>query len=282
MMRSDSGADDIVKKLINVREFEEEAKKRIPKNAWEYYRSGANYELSLRESEAAFDRLRIRPRFFNQDLSNRDLRTQIFGHGLNFPIGVSPTAMQKMAHPLGEVATAKACEAMKTIYTMSTLSTSSIEEVALAAPGATKWFQLYIYKDRKMSLDLVRRAEVAGFKAIVITVDLPIPGQRYDDLRNKFVLPSNLRLANIPPQLARMSHEEDSSGFVSYVTKQFDATLTWKDFEWFQKQTKLPVLAKGILTVEDALLAVAHGASGIVVSNHGARQLDSVPASVNT
>lgn len=264
--------------LVNVPDFEKEAKKQIREDIWEYYRGGANFEQTLKLNISAFDEIRLRPRFFCRDLTNRNLSTKVSGINVDFPIGIAPTAMQRMAHPLGEIGTAKACQLMNTIYIMSTLSTTSIEEVALAVPGATKWFQLYIFKDRKTSVELVRRAENAGFKAIVITVDVPIAGQRYHDMRNKFSLPSNLRLANLPVQMGK---NKDASAFLQYIANNIDPSITWKDFEWFTKQTKLPVFAKGILTQEDAQLAISHGASAIVVSNHGARQLDSVAASVS-
>lgn len=170
---------------------------------------------------------------------------------------------------------------MGTIYIMSTLATWSAEDIAREAPRAVKWLQLYIYKNREASLNLVRRAERCGFSALVVTVDLPIMGQRYDDMRNLFVLPAPYKLANLPDDLASMAGTREGSGASNYVSDAFDASLTWKDVEWFKNQTKLPVIVKGILTAEDAILAVDHGASAIIVSNHGARQLDTVPASVS-
>ncbi|XP_053202182.1 2-Hydroxyacid oxidase 1-like isoform X1 [Panonychus citri] len=275
-----NGEVKLTDKLINLKEFEVEAHKRVDKDAWGYYKSGANYEVTLRENEGSYNKLRIRPRFFNKDVSQIDMRTKVQGQQIAFPIGVSPTAMQRMANPIGEIGTARACREMNTVYTMSTLATWSVEDVAREAPGGLKWLQLYIYKDREVSLRLVRRAEAAGFKALVVTVDLPIMGQRYDDMRNKFVLPEHYKLANFSDELAAMEKDHQGFGFQNYVTDAFDATLTWKDVEWFKNQTRLPLIVKGILTAEDAILAVDHGASGIVVSNHGARQLDTVPTSI--
>ncbi|XP_015792329.1 hydroxyacid oxidase 1 [Tetranychus urticae] len=273
-------SENVLQTLVNIRDFEIEAKKRISKNAWGYYKSGANYEITLKENENAFNRLRLRPRFFNKDVSHVNLQTKVFGQKIAFPIGVSPTAMQRMANPIGEIGTARACQKMGTIYTMSTLATWSVEDIGREAPNGIKWLQLYIYKNREASLNLVRRAESAGFTALVVTVDLPITGQRYDDMRNQFVLPEPYKLANLPGDLSVMGDKKDGSGLQNYVSDAFDASLTWKDVEWFKNQTSLPLIVKGILTAEDAILAVAHGAKGIVVSNHGARQLDTVPTSI--
>lgn len=198
------------------------------------------------------------------------------------PVGIAPTAMQRMAHPEGECANARAAQAMGTIFTLSTIATSSIEEVAEAAPNALKWFQLYIYKDREVTKDLVKRAEKAGFKALVLTVDAPMFGLRLADIKNKFSLPPHLRLANFEGTKSTDINKKNAkgSGLNAYVNSLFDATLEWKDVEWLQTITSLPIILKGILTAEDALLGVEAGAAGILVSNHGARQVDGTPASI--
>ncbi|KAK1133053.1 hypothetical protein K0M31_014416 [Melipona bicolor] len=168
-----------------------------------------------------------------------------------------------------------------TIYVLSTISTSSIEEVAEAAPNAIKWFQLYIYKDRNVTLNLVSRAERAGFKALVLTVDAPLFGDRRLDIKNKFSLPSHLRLGNFEGELStKINNAESGSGLNEYVMGLFDASVTWNDIQWLKSITKLPLVLKGILTPEDALLAIEYGAAAIVVSNHGARQIDTIPASI--
>ncbi|KAK2583749.1 hypothetical protein KPH14_009662 [Odynerus spinipes] len=175
----------------------------------------------------------------------------------------------------------RAAEAAGTIFILSTISTSSIEEVAEAAPRCIKWFQLYVYSDRSVTLNLVRRAEKAGFKALVLTVDAPIFGDRRADLRNKFSLPQHLRLANFEGDLSsRVTIARMGSGLNEYVSDLFDASLSWKDIAWLKSITKLPIVLKGILTAEDALLSVTHGAAAIVVSNHGARQIDGIPATI--
>lgn len=210
------------------------------------------------------------------DVSKRDMSCNVFGLNLSMPIAIAPSAMQKMAHPDGEVGAARAAGNAGTIYTLSTLSTSSLEEVATGAPDTHKWFQFYIYKDRKLSESLVRRAEKAGFKAIVLTVDAPCFGIRRADVRNKFSLPPDLRLANFQDQV----QSAGGSGINEYVNSQFDATLTWNDVKWLKTITKLPVIVKGILTAEDALLAVENQVDGIIVSNHGARQIDTSSSTV--
>ncbi|XP_052132835.1 2-Hydroxyacid oxidase 1, partial [Frankliniella occidentalis] len=171
------------------------------------------------------------------------------------------------------------------VYILSTLATSSIEEVAEAAPECTRWFQLYIYKERKVTEQLVRRAERAGYKALVLTVDAPVFGFRRADVRHKFTLPSHLRLANFTDcqdehKSKGVSTAESGSGLNEYVAKLFDPSLSWSDVAWLKSFTSLPIVIKGVLTKEDALMGVEHGAAAIFVSNHGARQLDGTPASI--
>ncbi|VAH30597.1 unnamed protein product [Triticum turgidum subsp. durum] len=206
------------------------------------------------------------------------MTTTILGFKLSMPIMISPTAMQKMAHPDGgEYATARAASAAGTL---SSWATSSVEEVASTGPGI-RFFQLYVYKDRKVVEQLVRRAEKAGFKAIALTVDTPRLGRREADIKNRFVLPPNLTLKNFEGlDLGKMDQANDS-GLASYVAGQIDRTLSWKDVKWLQSITTMPILVKGVITAEDSRLAVENGAAGIIVSNHGARQLDYVPATIS-
>lgn len=205
----------------------------------------------------------------------------VLGLNLSMPIGISPTAMQKMAHTDGEVANARAAGKQGIVFTLSTIATSSIEELLQGAPDTSKWFQLYIYKDRELTKKMVLRAEKAGFKALVLTVDAPIFGLRRPDARNKFSLPSNLNLANFVGQLADGVRSKVGSGINAYVTSQFDKAITWADVKWLKSFSKLPVIVKGILRADDAVLAVDHGVDGIIVSNHGARQIDSTPSTVS-
>ena len=166
---------------------------------------------------------------------------------------------------------------------LSTISTTSIEDVAAAAPKGNKWFQLYIYKDRNVTRSLVRRVESSGFRALVLTVDTPFFGTRLADVRNHFCLPPHLTLANFESEgvPAMKAPGAQASGLNEYASSLFDPSLTWKDVSWLQTITKLPIVVKGILTPEDALLAVSHGVSAVIVSNHGARQLDHVAATVS-
>jgi isopentenyl diphosphate isomerase/L-lactate dehydrogenase-like FMN-dependent dehydrogenase len=209
----------------------------------------------LRENVAAFGRWVLRPRML-VDVSQTTAVTSVLGTEVSFPALVAPMAFQGLAHPDGERATARGAAAAGTIMCLSTLSTVSLEEVAGAAPEGKRWFQLYWGPDRTKVQDLLERAAVAGYRAIVVTVDLPEVGRRERDLRTGFETPASL----------------------SDVT---DNSLTWRDLEWLRAQTALPVLVKGILTGEDAVLATEAGVEGIVVSNHGGRQLDGVAASLD-
>lgn len=266
--------------LVCVEDYEKEALRSIPKNALDYYRSGAGNEFSLSLNVEAFKRWRILPRFL-RDVGGVNTACNVLGCRLSTPIGVAPTAMQRMAHDDGEIGNALSAGKIGGIFILSTLSTTPLEEVAAAAPNTTKWFQLYIYKDRSLTESMVRRAEKAGYKAIVLTIDAPYFGARRADARNKFKLPPHLGLLNFQGDQANsVKSMEGSSGINEYVTRQFDPAITWTDVSWLVKFTKLPVVVKGVLTREDALLARNCGCKGIIVSNHGARQLDSVPASI--
>ena len=187
-----------------------------------------------------------------------------------------------MAHPDGEIANVKACATEGVVMILSTISTSSIEDVAEAGSDAIKWFQLYIYKDRNVTRRLVERAEKSGFKALVLTVDTPFFGTRLADSKNKFCLPPHLKLANLQTETALQmgTPSGQTSGLNEYAASLFDASLTWKDVQWLSTITTLPIVVKGIMTADDALEAVKHNVSAIIVSNHGARQLDHVPATV--
>eukprot|EP00112_Aurelia_sp_Birch-Aquarium-sp1_P009368 Seg2061.7 transcript_id=Seg2061.7/GoldUCD/mRNA.D3Y31 product="Hydroxyacid oxidase 1" protein_id=Seg2061.7/GoldUCD/D3Y31 len=218
-----------------IKDLEEFAKKTLPRNAYDYYSSGADDQQTLQENVSAYKRLRIRPMIL-KDVSNIDMSTTILGQRVEFPICIAPTAMQKMAHPDGELATAKAAAAFDTCMTLSSWSTTSIEEVNNAAPGALRWFQLYIYKDRDVVIDLVRRAENAGYKAIAITVDTPILGQRLNDVRFKFKLPSHLSLANYKEEdtHAEGVKSDKDSGLAAYVKSLIDPSLNWEHIEWIK------------------------------------------------
>jgi (S)-2-hydroxy-acid oxidase len=264
--------------ITNVEEYQGLAKERLPKMVYDYYASGAEDQWTLRENRNAFSRILFRPRILI-DVSKIDMTTTVLGFKISMPIMIAPSAMQKMAHPDGEYATARAASAAGTIMTLSSWATSSVEEVASTGPGI-RFFQLYVYKNRNVVAQLVRRAEKAGFKAIALTVDTPRLGRREADIKNRFTLPSNLTLKNFEGLDLGTMDKADDSGLASYVAGQIDRTLSWKDVQWLQTITSLPILVKGVITAEDTRLAIQAGAAGIIVSNHGARQLDYVPATI--
>ncbi|PSS07462.1 Peroxisomal (S)-2-hydroxy-acid oxidase [Actinidia chinensis var. chinensis] len=264
--------------ITNVMEYQAIAKEKLPKMIYDYYASGAEDQWTLEENRNAFSRILFRPRILI-DVSNIDMTTTVLGSKIKMPIMIAPTAMQKMAHPEGEYATARAASAAGTIMTLSSWGTSSVEEVASTGPGI-RFFQLYVIKDRNVVAQLVRRAERAGFRAIALTVDTPRLGRREADIKNRFVLPPGLILKNFEGLDLGKMDKTDDSGLTSYVANQIDRSLSWKDVKWLQTITNLPILVKGVLTAEDARLAVQYGAAGIIVSNHGARQLDYVPATI--
>lgn len=268
---------------LNIAEYEKYAESSLPRNAHGYYASGANDMITLKENRAAFTRIRLLPRILI-DVSKIDTSTTILGVKVSSPICVAPTAMQKMAHADGELATSKACVRNKTLMTLSSWSTTALEEVAAIAPGGYRWFQLYVYKDRVVTMDLIKRAEKAGYKALAVTVDTPILGRRESDIRNRFALPSHLTMGNFAKQGGShadgVGKKSSGSGLASYVASLIDQTLTWEDIAWLRKNTKLKIVLKGVMTVEDAVLCVKNGVDAIWVSNHGARQLDTVPATI--
>ncbi len=219
----------------------------------------------------AWQRIAIRPRVL-VDVSERDPSTTLLGRPRPHPVMVAPTAYHRLAHPDGEEATARGAAAADAIFCLSSLATAGPAEVAAAAPDATRWFQLYVFRDRAVSRDLVQAATENGYEAIVITVDLPVLGIRERDVRSQYVIPDALTAAS-PGTTDRM---EPLS--LLQIGELIDPTLTWSDVEEFASGCDLPVLVKGVLTPEDARLAAEHGAAAVVVSNHGGRQLDTVVA----
>jgi 4-hydroxymandelate oxidase len=257
--------------LISIRDFESAAREKLSAMAYDYYRGGSFDEITLAENDAAYDRLWLYHRVL-RDVSERDLSTDVLGSRISMPVLVAPTAFHQLAHPDGELATARATVAAGTIMTLSTLSNCSIEEVA--AIGGPLWFQLYVYRDREATRGLVERAEAAGCTAIVLTVDAQVWPTRERDVRNRFHLPSGLQMANLMPSGLDEIH------LAHYVVSLFDPTLDWSDLAWLANISTLPVVIKGIVHPDDARLAVEHGAAGIIVSNHGGRQLDTSVATI--
>ena len=264
---------------INLFELERAAKEKLPQVAYDYFASGEWDEITLRENRAAFERIKVHCRVL-VDVSRRDLSTTLFGQKLALPVLLAPTAFHKLAHPEGELATVRAAGTAGTIMVLSSLSTTLVEEVVRAATGPV-WFQLYINKDRGFTRDLVARVEAAGCQALMLTVDTPEWGRRERDVRNQFHLPAGLAAVNLLPSNERGEVTGQSgAGMGQAFSWMLDAAVTWKDVVWLRSLTKLPVILKGICRPDDARLAIENGASGIVVSNHGARQMDTAPATI--
>jgi 4-hydroxymandelate oxidase len=255
--------------------LEEAARERLPQMVFDYYAGGAGDEWTLRENRQAFDRWVLRPRFL-VDVSNADLRTTVLGQDIPFPILIAPTALQRLAHPDGELASARAAASVGALMVVSTIASVRLEDIAQT--GVHGWFQLYIHKDRDLTAELVKRADAAGYAAIVVTVDTPFLGRRMRDERNRFALPPGVGLAN----LAGIPLPQDpGSSLFRYFASQLDPALTWQDIAWVRSLSPLPVVVKGVLTPEDAVLAVDAGVDAVIVSNHGGRQLDGVLATID-
>ncbi|MFJ1761940.1 alpha-hydroxy acid oxidase [Amycolatopsis sp. NPDC088138] len=267
--------------MRTIAEFEAAARQRLDPVHYDYFAGGAQDEITLAENETAFKRLRLLPRVLRGS-DKRDLSVELLGSPASMPILVAPTAFHRLAHADGELATARAAARAGTIMIVSMASTTAIEDVAAAArevaPDPALWFQLYLQPDLEFTEAVVRRAEAAGVKAFVVTVDSPVLGRRERDDRNDFHdLPSGLVVENL-----RNIGENRSGGNASHVRDiVMSAGLNWEHIAWLRSKTKLPVLIKGVLHPEDARLAVHHGVAGIVVSNHGGRQLDTVPATID-
>jgi len=246
--------------LISLADYEQAAREQLDPAAEAYYFGGAADEITLRDNVAAWRRLAIRPRVL-VGVGERDAGVTLLGRRRRHPVVIAPMALHGLAHSGAETATAQAAAATDSIMCISTFSSQPVGAVGTAVPEAPCWFQLYVFNDRGVGRELVARAEESGCEALVVTVDLALRGAREREIRT----PITADLGNVP---ATMSAEE----FISLV----DADLTWKDIELFAGETSLPVIVKGILTPEDARLALLHGAQGVVVSNHGGRQLDTV------
>jgi 4-hydroxymandelate oxidase len=262
-------ADPRALQALSLTEFEAIARERMHPGAFDYVAGGAWDELSLAENVAAWQRYRFRPRVL-VDVATIDAATTLLGGPAAFPVAVAPMAAHGLAHPQGEIATARAAAAAGIPFTLSTMSSQSIEAVAEASPGGRRWFQLYVQTRPNQTRRLVERAAEAGYEAIVVTVDLPILGYRERDRRSGFDLA--VPLGNFTADFGP-THRPSPSG-----VELFDAwqarSLLWEDLATIRSWSRLPLVLKGILTAEDARLAVDHGVDAIVVSNHGARQLD--------
>jgi isopentenyl diphosphate isomerase/L-lactate dehydrogenase-like FMN-dependent dehydrogenase len=256
---------------LSVADFERAAEARVEPAAWGYFAGGAGDERTLRDNLEAWSRWQLRPRLL-VDVGETSSATTVLGTPLALPLLVAPMAFLRLAHADGEPALARAAAAAGTIFCLSTFATATPAEVAAAAPGAPRWFQLYVFTDRGLTDDLVAQAIEAGCSAVVLTADLPIVGLRERELRTGWTPPEEL----VPSLVAARAR-----GLEAEALSVLDATVSWRDLERLAATSTVPVVVKGILGAEDARLAVEHGAAAVVVSNHGGRQLDGVPASAD-
>ncbi len=265
--------------LVSLADYEAHAREVLSTSVLDYYDGGANDEITLRENRAAFDRIPLHYRVL-RGTDRPDTSVTVLGHSLRMPIIVAPVALLGMAHPDGDAAAARATSAAGSIFVLSTFSTTPVERVVDAASGPV-WFQLYVYKDRPASEALIHRVEAAGCSAIELTVDAALLGHRERDVRNSFALPDGLWAPNLTAAASRERSEKQEGSELAALASMIDPALTWDDVVWPQSITTLPILIKGVVRADDALLAVDAGAAGIVVSNHGGRQLDTAPATID-
>ncbi len=257
-------------------DYEAPAQARLDDNAWAYLSGGTADEITLRANRDAFDRLSLVTRVLGDFSGVSGTRSTLFGQVLDYPVLLAPVAYHKLAHDDGELATALGAAAARAGFIVSTHSSVSIEDIARTAQTPL-WFQLYFKTDRNFTRELVQRAEAAGYRALVVTVDAPVNTMRNREQRAQFRLPAGIEAANLrglPPPASHQINENALCGGMMATAP------TWKDIEWLRSLTKLPIVIKGIMSPDDALLAAQHGADGIVVSNHGGRTLDTTCASI--
>jgi len=289
-----------LRKVASVDDLRRIAKRRLPAGVFDYIDGGAEDERTLAANSAGFSSIEFRPRVL-RDVSRIDTSTTLFGRPLSMPIVLAPTGFTRIAHSDGELAVARAAARAGISWSLSTMGTRSIEDVAAVSEG-DKWFQIYTWRDRGLVKELVGRAEAAGYTTVWLTVDTAVLGRRERDVRRGMTLPPKLGLGTLvdgamhpawtwdflrhePITFANIvgNSEEDGSSAVSladHVKRQFDQALSWDDIDWLRSFWDGPIVLKGIQTVEDAKQAVAVGVSGIGLSNHGGRQLDDAPPPV--
>ena len=264
-------------RLQSLYDYEALATQTLEPMARAYFGGAARDRLTLAANRAAWDQISLWYKVL-VDVSKRDTSTTILGTRLKMPILVAPTAFHGLAHGDAETATVRASEQAGTVACISTLSNVDLESLAEVGVGPL-WFQLYVYRDRGVTAALVRRAEAAGYQALVVTVDAAEIGTREEDHRNRFHLPEGLRAANLMSSgLDTIPEAADGSGLNDYVRRLLDPSLTWTDIDWLSSLTNLPIVIKGLIRSDDALRAYDHGAAAVIVSNHGGRQLDTAPS----
>lgn len=294
--------DWYLQRCHNINDLRRVAKRRVPSPMFNYLDGAADDEVTLARNVGDFAQYELLPRFL-VDVSDIDPATTVMGQPVSMPLILAPTGMSRLFHRDGELAVARAAARAGTIYSLSTVSTYSIEDVASACLGP-KWFQIYVFKDRGLITEFIDRCRAANYHALCLTIDLPLPGNRERDLRTGMTIPPKFTAAgwldfcfhpiwslgyvSSPPfSLANVAHrvrtvsKDDVSTLVSYIGGQFDRTVTWDDAALMIEQWQGPFAVKGIMTVDDAKRAVDIGATGIIVSNHGGRQLDHAPSPIS-
>jgi L-lactate dehydrogenase (cytochrome) len=285
--------------IVTIEDLRLAARRRLPRALFDYIDGGAGDEVTMRANEADFQRYRFRPRAL-VDVSQRDQATTVLGIPVSAPLILAPTGLTGMFWPRGEAVAARAAGRKGVIFTASTMSICSMEEIAQAATGPI-WYQLYVWRDREIVRMLIERAKAAGYRALVVTVDTPVLGQRERDVRSGLVLPPRITARNVLDTLRRVSWlkdflthprptfgnfvgtpgvEHDAVSLAAFTTKQFSASIGWDDIEWYRSLWPGPIALKGILSAADARLAVERGIEAIIVSNHGGRQLDHAPSPI--
>lgn len=264
----------------NLTNIELDAKAKLSKKIYDFYAGGSGDEITLCKNRQDFANFQLVPKIL-AGVQQSNLQVKIFGKQIELPILAAPMGLQKLAHPQGEIAVAQGLKEVGSIFICSSLSSFSLEEISKETSGIL-WFQMYVFKDRAITQDLLQRAEKSGYQAIVLTVDVPIMGYRERDQRNQFILPKNIKTANLIPYQSntKILFSKSSGSSIKVFTDDQFLALTWKDVEWLKSQTKLPIILKGILRGSDAVKAIDYGVDGIIVSNHGGRQLDGVCSSI--
>ncbi|WP_205314869.1 alpha-hydroxy acid oxidase [Nonomuraea lactucae] len=264
---------------LTISDVERAAAKALPPEIWDFFSGGSGDEVTLRANRTAFDEVFVTPRTL-VDVAAPAMSARLLGTDATMPVAVAPIAYHKLAHPEGELAVARAAKALGIPLTVGTLSSCRLEDVA--AVGGPLWFQLYWLRDRGQILDLLGRAEGLGYQAVMLTVDCPPFARRLRDMRNGFSLPETVVAANIADPHERVAHtgEAGASAIAAHTGALMSPTLTWRDVAWVRERTSLPLVLKGVLDPRDAALAAEHGVDALVVSNHGGRQLDGAPPSI--
>jgi 4-hydroxymandelate oxidase len=266
-------------KPINLADFEALARQSLTPLAWEYFEGGAEDEISIAENMAAFRRIKLRPRML-ADVAERSLATSVLGQPISLPVILAPTSHQSLAHPQAEIATMGGAAAAGTIATLGTGNHYSVEEVT-AAVRHPFWYQMYCYESRAVTERMIRRAEAAGAGALVVTVDATFPPRRERHMRTGFALPPHVELRNlIGVGLRDELLRPENGGMPAFIGSLRNMLLTWDEIDWMRGVTRTPIVLKGIMTGEDAALAVEHGVDAVIVSNHGGRQVDGTLATI--